>query len=297
MFGYVVINQEELKVKDYNRYRSFYCGLCRALEKRHGKKGQLTLSYDMTFAAVLLNGLYEMPLVAERHTCWVHPLKKHDMLFNDITDYVADMSILLAYYKLLDNWKDDRDVKSRAAGKALINEVRRIDRTWPRQSRKIRSAIQALSDLEAANEQDLDKVAGPTGEIIAEILTYREDEWSEYLRRMGFYLGKFVYLMDGFEDLEKDRRKGHYNPWFAYCGKKDFDARVENTLTMMMAACAADFEKLPIVQDVDILRNIIYSGVWTKYNSIVAKRNEEADEAEAKAREKTAAKKRRSKDL
>ena len=227
----------------------------------------------MTFAAVLLNGLYELPLVAERHTCWVHPLKKHDMLFNDITDYVADMSILLAYYKLLDNWKDDHDAKSRAAGRALLNEVRRIDRMWPRQSREVRASIRALNECEAANEQDLDKVAGLFGSILAEILVYREDEWSEYLRQTGFYLGKFVYLMDAFDDLEKDHKKHHYNPWFQYEAKKDFEARVENTLTMMMAACASAFEKLPIVQDVDLLRNIIYSGVWTKYNSLIAQRN------------------------
>ena len=28
---------------------------------------------------------------------------------------------------------------------------------------------------------------------------------------MGFYLGKFVYLMDALEDVEKDRKKGNYN--------------------------------------------------------------------------------------
>ena len=74
--------------------------------------------------------------------------------------------------------------------------------------------------------------------------------------------------MDAYEDLEKDRKKGNYNPWEPYSRRKDFDAFAENTLMMMMAECAKEFEKLPIVQDIDILRNIIYSGVWNKYREL-----------------------------
>ena len=59
-----------------------------------------------------------------------------------------------------------------------------------------------------------------------------------------------------------------YNPWNAYEKRLDFDAFVENTLTMMMAECAKEFEKLPIVQDIEILRNIVYSGVWMKYRRV-----------------------------
>ena len=276
MFGYVIANQEELKLRDFKRYRSFYCGLCHILEKKYGKRGQMALSYDMTFLVMLLNALYETPLTEEKHRCAVHPMRKHDMVFNDITEYAADMTVLLAYYKALDNWRDEKDVKSRAFGKALMKKARQIDHEWPRQSRTIRTSLHDLTEAEEKHLDDLDQAAGYFGTLLGEIFVYREDEWADDLRRMGFYLGKFIYLMDAFEDMDKDRKKNCYNSWEPYRNRTDFDARVENTLTLMMGDCARAFEVLPIVQDIDILRNILYSGVWTKYRKICARRDAKA---------------------
>ena len=57
MFGYVVINKPELKFKEFDVYKSFYCGLCYSLRSRYGFVGQFTLSYDMTFLVMLLTSL------------------------------------------------------------------------------------------------------------------------------------------------------------------------------------------------------------------------------------------------
>lgn len=277
MFGYVTVNQEELKIRDYKRYRSFYCGLCHSLRSRYGKKGQVTLSYDMAFLDILLNGLYESPLVHESHGCMVHPFEKHDMLFNEISDYAADMGLLLTYYKMLDNWKDEKDASARAFAKSLLKDVRQIDQQYQRQSQAVRLYIKELSEYEEKQEYDLDKVSGLAGTMLGELFVYKEDEWADELRKMGFYLGKFIYLMDGFEDIEKDTKKKQYNPWTPYLTRRDFDALAENTLTLMMADCAKAFEKLPIVQDIEILRNIVYSGVWAKYAAVRKKREENND--------------------
>ncbi|HUM83729.1 MAG TPA: DUF5685 family protein [Lachnospiraceae bacterium] len=278
MFGYVTVNQEELKIKDYRRYRSFYCGLCRTLSERHGKQGQLTLTYDMTFLVILLNGLYEKPLCGEQHSCILHPLKKQKMVFNDISAYAADMGVLLSYYKMLDDVRDEKSGKARVLAKAFEKDAHKISERYPRQSKAVSECLQSLYEYENAGEYDLDKVSGLTGTLLGEIFVYEEGEWSRELRRMGFYLGKFIYLMDAFDDLEKDLKKNEYNPWRPLLGQKDFDATVENTMIMMMSECAKEFEKLPIVQDVDILRNIIYSGVWTKYEAVRKKRDEEKEE-------------------
>ncbi len=274
----MTVNQNELKIKDYRRYRSFYCGLCRSLHERHGKIGQLTLTYDMTFLVMLLNGLYEMPLTSEKHACLLHPVKKQDMVRNEITNYAADMGLLLAYYKMLDDVRDDKSVKAQAFAKAVEKDIHKINVNYPRQAKAVNSSLKTLFEYESDCEYDLDRVAGLTGDMIGEIFVYKEDEWADNLKKMGFYLGKFIYLMDAFEDLEKDERKKEYNPWTPVRNQKDFDAVVENTLMMMMSECAKQFEKLPIVQDVEILRNIIYSGVWTKYEAIRRKRDEKNEE-------------------
>ncbi len=280
MFGYVTVNQSELKMKDYGRYRSFYCGLCHSLRRRYGLKGQMLLPNDMTFADILLNGLYEVPLTRAEERCVVHPLKKQEIVYNEITDYCADMGLVLAYYKMLDDVKDEGSLKARAYAKSIEKAVRQVAAKYPRQRRAVEHYIHTLSRCEEEKTYDLDAVSGITGEVLGEIFVWREEDvWAEDLRKMGFFLGKFIYLLDAYEDIEKDRKSGSYNPWTPYETRNDYDALVENTLTMMMAECARVFETLPIVQDIDILRNIIYSGVWTKFREIQKKRNEETEDS------------------
>ncbi|HBI73308.1 MAG TPA: hypothetical protein DDY59_08975, partial [Lachnospiraceae bacterium] len=95
MFGYVNIYKPELKMKDYYKYKAYYCGLCKTLRERYRLIGQVTLSYDMTFLIILLTSLYESDSKIGKHRCMVHPLQKHGTLQNEFTDYVADMNIVL----------------------------------------------------------------------------------------------------------------------------------------------------------------------------------------------------------
>ena len=278
MFGYVTVNENELKIRDFRRYRGFYCGLCQSLKTRYGLRGQILLPNDMTFLTILLNGLYELPLKEEDRTCLTHPTKKQHMIGNEITDYAADMGLLLAYYKLLDDRADDGNLAAGALAGRLRRAVNAIDARWPVQSRTVREAIEAQEAFEKAGASDLDGAAAGSGDALGGIFVMKDDEWADLLRRTGFFLGKFVYLMDAYDDLGSDVKKKRYNPWISRMHDVDFDACVENVLTMMMAECAKNFEKLPIVQDADILRNIIYSGVWTRYAAI---RKKQAQVAEA----------------
>lgn len=277
MFGYVTINQNEMKVKDYGRYRAFYCGLCYCLKKKYGLIGQSLLSYDVTFLDVLINAMYEEPLTELNKTCIVHPGRRHRILYNSITFYCADMSVLLSYYKALDDINDSR-LPKRAVSRALYRAYRKVEAVYPEQCRIVRECVTKLSLCENEKEYDLDKVAGLTGTMLAAVFAYKNDEWRDEMERVGFYLGKFVYLMDAYDDLKGDIKAGRYNIWEGYMHRMDFEAYVENSLTLMMSDCAREFEKLPIVQDTEILRNIIYSGVWTKYMKIKRKQIKEAED-------------------
>ena len=172
MFGYVMVNQDELKLKDYNRYRSFYCGLCRVLEKKYGISGKLELTYDMTFVDILLNAYMELPLKSERHRCMVHPVKKQDMLFNEITDYCADMTLLLTYYKMLDDVNDDGSMIGRVFVRKEKKKFERVANAYPRQAKVFEESMRSLAQTEERREYNLDKVAGFTGNMLAELLVY-----------------------------------------------------------------------------------------------------------------------------
>ena len=274
MFGYVTINREELKIKDMRRYQSFYCGICRELKDRHGSLSRITLTYDMTFLAILLTGLYEGEKKEGCGRCLLHPLKKHPYLQNAYTAYAADMNLLLSYYNLLDNWFDERKPLSYTAARALRKEFLAVCKRYPRQDRAVKRYMKLLGRCEQKNSCNLDRGAGLTGELMGEIFVYRQDAWEEILRRLGFFMGKFIYLMDAYDDLEKDIRKGNYNPWVFTCRREDFMKDSEQILTMMMSECAREFEKLPIVEYVDILRNVLYSGIWTKYEIVKRKYRE-----------------------
>ena len=109
---------------------------------------------------------------------------------------------------------------------------------------------------------------------MSELFLYKEDEWKQTLSRMGFFLGKYIYIIDAYEDIEKDLKKGNYNPFSEIYQNEGFDDFVNQILTMMISECAREFEELPIIEDVDILRNILYSGVWAKFQSIRNKRKQ-----------------------
>lgn len=275
MFGYVTINKEELKLKDYQKYQAYYCGVCLELKESFGQAGRLTLTYDMTFLSVLLTGLYEDATNKEEHFCVVHPMKKHPCLRNEFTKYASDMNILLAYYNLLDDWQDERKKASYTAAKILRKSFLKVAEQYPRQTKAVKEYLRKIHECENRNSDNLDLAAGLTGEVLGEIYAYRDDIWSEDLRELGFFLGKFIYLMDAYEDLEKDKKSGNYNPFKFIEETPEFDKVAEEILTMMAASASKAFEKLPIIENVDILRNILYIGIWTKYDLEKMKKKKE----------------------
>ena len=277
MFGYVVMNKPEIKFKDFDMYRSFYCGLCRELKERYGLSGQITLTYDMTFVILLLSGLYEPPTKKGSTRCIVHPVRRQPVRKNAITEYAADMNIFLTYYKCKDDWNDERSIPGFAFGKLLEGKEKKSEKLWGKKVQTIVSCLDELSALEKENATDIDRVSGCFGRIMAEIFAYREDVWEPTLRRMGFYFGKFIYLLDAYDDVEEDVKKGNYNPFSKDYIIKGFDDRVKSMLMMMMAETCREFEKLPIIKYGDILRNILYSGVWCRFEEVSRKRREERE--------------------
>lgn len=276
MFGYITINKEELKIKDYNTYEGYYCGLCRELGKRHGQLSRLTLTYDMTFLLLLLSSLYETEPKTAKVRCPVHPTAKHLALTNEFTEYAADMNILLTYYNLQDDWMDEKKLSSLAMSGFLKKACADISERYPSKARAVQQYIEKLTECEREKNPCLDTAAGYTGEMLGEIFCCREDEWSGSLRKMGFYLGKFIYLCDAWEDLEQDKKRGNYNPLLFQEASADPEEHIRSILTMMAAECAREFEKLPILVHADILRNILYSGIWTKYEITNIKRREQS---------------------
>ena len=163
MFGYVTVNKPEIKFKDFDVYRSFYCGLCRELRERYGIPGQISLTYDMTFVVLLLSALYEPPTKKGTSRCVVHPLKPQPVRKNTVTEYCADMNVILTYYKCMDDWQDEHKPLRYAYAGILKNCGNMHMSAYPEKIQRIRNALEELSSLEKQGETDVDRVAGCSG--------------------------------------------------------------------------------------------------------------------------------------
>ena len=279
MFGYIVVNKPEMKFREFDVYHAFYCGLCRSLQRQYGITGELTLTYDMTFVALLLTGVYEPETVIETKRCVVHPLHKQQMASNTFLDYAADMNVLSFYEKCRDDWNDEKKWTRKAMAGLLKNAYQKVTEKYPQKTEKILTCLEQIYQAEKKNELDIDKMSGYYGEVMAEVFACYPDVWEESLRKMGFFMGKFIYLMDAFDDVEEDLKNQTYNPLKQAFMQdpENFDENCRGILTMMMTECSREFERLPILENVDILRNILYSGVWFRYWQVVKRRKEERE--------------------
>lgn len=268
MFGYVIPNEAAMTPDQRARYRTAYCGLCRCIGARYGLRGRLVLSYDLTFLNILLSSLYEgeSECTAERRRCPTHPFSGADMRYSAPTDYCADLSAALYYYSAKDKWADERSLAGLGGTKLLEAARAGAERRRPRQCAAITAQLKKLGEYEKAGSDDLDAVAGCFGELLAELFDYKQDIWSPELRSLGAHLGKYIYLLDAYDDLERDKRKNAYNPLKTLSAQPGYEEEMKEIFDLLLAECARSFERLPCVEDADLLRNILYSGVWLKYN-------------------------------
>jgi hypothetical protein len=271
VFGYVTIDPGTLQKAALDRYQGIYCGLCRTLKQQYGNKGRLTLSNDMTFLSILLNSLYEPEETVSVGHCVFHPAKKQTFIQTEFSEYAADMNIVLAYHKCMDNWADDRSAAGLAQAKMLKGSYQKAKALYPEKCEIIDSTLSHISELEKENIADADCLANLTAHMLGEIYALRNDYWAGALREIGGAIGRFVYLMDAYEDLPADLRKKRFNPLIDMKEKDQYELTLKDSLSMLIAECTEAFEVLPLQKDVDILRNILYSGIWTRYEQIQQK--------------------------
>lgn len=260
MFGFVTANSSELSQEQKTRYSAVYCGICRRIRQQHTNLARLTLSYDMAFLALLLMSLYEPEEQSGDRACALHPIKPRTWVDNEYVRYAADMNVALAYDQCMDDWQDERRPMAYAMASHLKKRMPDLQKRYPRQCRAIESCIARLNTLEKEKCANLDEPANCFGQLMAELLVYREDLWAPYLRQVGFSLGRFIYLADAVADYEKDNRKNRYNPLSE--GNRD---QWEAYLVLAMGRCTEYYEMLPLVQDKQLLDNILYSGVWVNF--------------------------------
>jgi len=270
MFGYVKINKMDLTFREYDHYRGYYCGLCKSLKDNHGEISRLTLNYDITFLVLVLTSLYRPKSSVIEEGCITNPFKKKKKITNEITEYAASMNVLLSYYKLEDNLNDDKGIKDIISYNLYKGKLKSAYNKYPQKAEYIKNELHELNELEKDLNYNIDMVSNKFGNLMGEIFVYKNDEYEEDLRNIGFNIGKYIYILDAYEDLDKDYEKGRYNPFIEYINNKDeLKERVDKLISISLGILAKSIDNLNLKVNTTIIDNIVYSGIYLRYKNIL----------------------------
>ena len=279
MFGYVREFAPELKVKELALYKAVYCGLCKCMGKTTGCISRLSLSYDVTFLAVVRLALEKTHYTIKEKRCLLHPLKKKPMMEqNSVLEYCASVSAILTYGKLSDDVSDK---------KGIMNAVSRVSRGVFKGAKK-RAGLDDLSEkvsehLKLLNECEKNRTASvdiPSdifGNLTADILSYGlEGEIAVIARNIGFFTGKWIYAIDALDDMKDDYKSGSYNPFCIMYGESLPESNSEMIKGAFMHWLAQIEVSVDLIDFDDdslkgIIYNILYYGMKNKFCEITDK--------------------------
>jgi hypothetical protein len=283
VFGYLQIHTDELKVKEYEAYKSVYCGLCKQLGRDYGFLTRLILSYDCTFYAILLMSLKRSCTGFSDGRCKFNPLKK--CKFADCKDNAyskaSALSVISAYYKVVDDI-DDSGLFKRIALKIAKPFFGRRQKKAARRFPEIENIVSEMMKNQKAAENDelvtIDKAANPTAKMISDLAALEggNDLQKRVLSEFGYQIGRWVYLIDAADDYEKDKKSGNFNPFIkADINDKDY---INSVLSQSLARAYDAYNLLDIIDFKPIIDNMMLYGFPNKQNAVLNNRQEVKNE-------------------
>lgn len=281
MFGYVKAWKPELRICEFEAYKAVYCGLCKDMGKRFGMWARFTLSYDFTFLAMLGMALEPSDPTISRTRCPVNPLKKVNTCNNSAAlSFAGDVAMLMLWHKLEDNRADGGFAERAACGPAMLfvkGAYHTVAGNHGELAQRMKSAMAEQAKLEKEGCADLDRICHPSAHMLGSVLeelAHGETGQARVLYRLGYLLGRYVYISDALDDLEQDRRTGGYNPLLLSADEAgDTDAttreRAQGSLFMTIAEAGTAYELLEIKRFAPILENILFLGLKKNVETIV----------------------------
>lgn len=267
MFGYVRPLSAELKVREMEAYKAVYCGLCRTMGRRHGFLARFTLNYDFTFLVMIL-ACEPDPCDVKQCRCPAHPFRKRKMCMNmPALETAADESLILTYHKLQDDVADNgffRGMPARIAALALKRAYRKAAAAQPEFDQKVAACLKELHILEEERCSSLDRPADTFARILQAASPVTGDEVRDRAHgQLLYHVGRWIYLIDAWDDLEEDIQSGGYNPVLERFDhepqKHEQDMRTTLLHSRNLAGTAYGLAQSP--QWDGILSNILYLGL------------------------------------
>ncbi len=281
MFGYVTPYKMELKIKDYEMFKAYYCGLCISIKNNFSNLCRMTLNYDMTFLGILLDSLEYSKHKYVVTKCIAHPIKKRPKVIdNRALDYVAFCNVSLVYYKLLDDYNDDNSLSKKFISMYIKKFINKSKEDLSPILVNIEENIKKLSFLEKSGEIiSIDELSDPFASLTAFIVSYyyKNENFYNELYDLGYNLGRWIYIIDAFDDLKEDMEKHKFNAINKAFNVENLSYedliikegnRIEFNLIMSANSTSEALDKLPINKNKDLLFNILQLGLMNKIETI-----------------------------
>lgn len=267
MFGYIKTHRPELKIKEDEAYKGIYCSLCKELGKRYGIVSRMFLSFDSSFLALAHIALSEEKICFTQKRCPFNPAKKCNFCTERRKEiqFAADISVLLLYHKIRDNIRDSTFFKALLFRILLVfitGSYKKAKKLCPYGADMVEEYIQMQNDVEERNSPSVDEAAEPTALLLKRLYSLDANDADEKIIReqIGYYLGRWVYMIDAFDDIRKDEKNNNYNP-FILSGYNDPE-KIKGDLLMTAGEIAKAYELLDVKCFGTILENIIYDGLY-----------------------------------
>ena len=265
MFGYILPCKAELKVREWNLYRAYYCGLCKELKREYGFFSRFLLNYDMVLLAMTADGLSSCQPEVCPERCIAGPLNKRPVCGSSPgLRLAADALILTAFYKVADDVADESALKK--AGAVLLRWIlkgphQKAAERLPEADKLFAQQTAAQQALEKRGSTILDEAADPTAQMTGELFSLCGAQ-KDVLRRMGLFLGKILYYLDAAEDYEKDLQKGSYNVFLKNgLSKEEAVGQAQMLCRMCAGETALCYNLLDFSLHKTILDNILFLGL------------------------------------
>lgn len=263
MFGYIRIDKDVLKVRDYNLFKAYYCGVCQTLKREYGFPSRYFLSYDVTFLATLLTAVQADKPDISPMRCLANPaLRRPVAKTHPALSYAAAVNVLLVWFKLKDDLADNRSVKAALLIPLMVRKRNKARKRYPDLYQKIKQSLAALHQLEQQRCSQPDAVAAAFGQLMAHVFDTElagSDDKRRVFSHAGFLLGRLIYLLDAWADREEDEKKHAYNPFLlsGQINKKETMQSLDYTLSEL----ANTLTLLEPMRNQEIIENIIYLGL------------------------------------
>ncbi len=281
MIGYIKTFKPELKVKDLTTYEAYYCGICKSLKKRYGLFKNMTLNFDCVFISLILDALNDTHPTSQSFRCAYNPGKKKVRVVNDATNFTSDVNIYLTYKKLKDDVKDEHKFISFIGTILLKRSGRKAGKRLGKLATKIDESLNELYKLEDESCSDSDKIANYYGKVVGDICKEQFKVNQNLIKisyHIGYNIGKWVYLIDAYDDLEKDVKNNSYNPYlkeYHYTNqdinefKYSIKEKVRKQLYITVDKAVAAYELTTENKYSPLIFNILLEGIYNTTNTII----------------------------